>query len=427
MALNPSSQPYDWTFRRVVWATLVFISVMLGFWLLYRFNQVVFILFIAIVIGTVIRPAVAWLHQRGLPRMAGVILVYLLLFILLAGFLLLLFPLILEQGTTISGAMPGYYQTLREWMGNSPNQLMVRLGEFLPITLPSLKPGTTQQSVEDVIASAGQALGYITLAAQFFFITIVTLMLAFYWTLDGTRIIQSFLMLVPQDRRENIRELISAMETRVGHYIIGQGILCLVIGIMALVAYLLIGLPNALVLALVAGMLEAVPMIGPLLGAVPAALVALSIGPDKLVWVIVATVVIQQLENNLLVPRVMSKAVGVNPFVTLLALFAFSSFFGIAGALMAIPMAAIIQLVLNHFVFRPATIEPEVSAGRDYASRLRYEAQDLANDLRKQARIKKRGSDLRVKQIDQVMDEIEMITTDLDALLTQDDSILDAP
>jgi predicted PurR-regulated permease PerM len=234
-------------------------------------------------------------------------------------------------------------------------------------------------------------------------------------------------MLAQQDRRENIRELISAMETRVGYYIVGQGILCLVIGIMALVAYLLIGLPNAFVLALVAGALEAVPMIGPLLGAVPAALVALSIGPDKLVWVIVATVVIQQLENNLLVPRVMSKAVGVNPFVTLVALFAFSSFFGIAGALMAIPMAAIIQVVLNHFVFRPVTIGPEVSAGRDHASRLRYEAQDLANDLRKQARLKKRGSDLRVKQIDQVMDEIETITTGLDALLSQDDSMLDGP
>ena len=86
---------------------------------------------------------------------------------------------------------------------------------------------------------------------------------------------------------------------------------------------------------------------------------------------------------------------------------------------MAIPMAAIIQLVLNRFVFHPAAMEPEVSAGRDYASRLRYEAQDLAQDLRKQARLKKGGSDLRVKQIDKVMDEIETITTDLDALLAQ--------
>jgi len=427
MTLNPSSHPYDWTFRQVVWATLVLVSVMLGFWLLYRFNQVVFILFIAIVMGTVIRPIAVWLHQRGLPRMAGIILVYLLLFVMFAGFLLLLSPLIVEQGSTITAAMPGYYQTLREWMGNSPNPLMVRLSDFLPARLPGLTPGTTQQSGEDVMASAGQVLGYIKLAAQIFFIAIVTLLLAFYWTLDGTRIIQSFLMLAPQDRRENLRELISAMETRVGNYIVGQGILCLVIGIMALAAYLLIGLPNALVLALVAGALEAVPMIGPLLGAVPAALVALSIGPDKLVWVIAATVVIQQLENNLLVPRVMSKAVGVNPFVTLVALFAFSSFFGIAGALMAIPMAAIIQVVLNHFVFRPVTIGPEVSAGRDQASRLRYEAQDLANDLRKQARLKKRGSDLRVKQIDQVMDEIETITTGLDALLSQDDSMLDGP
>jgi hypothetical protein len=165
--------------------------------------------------------------------------------------------------------------------------------------------------------------------------------------------------------------------------------------------------------------MEAVPMIGPLIGAVPAALVALSIAPDRLLWVIVATVIIQQLENTLLVPRIMKKTVGVNPFVTLLALFACSSLFGIAGALMAIPIAAIIQLALNHFVFQSVTVELEVSEGRDYASRLRYEAQDLIQDLRKQSRRKKRGSDQTVMQIEQLMDEIETITTDLDTLLAK--------
>ncbi|MEJ2352913.1 MAG: AI-2E family transporter, partial [Anaerolineales bacterium] len=251
------------------------------------------------------------------------------------------------------------------------------------------------------------------------FLATAFLLLAFHWTLDGPRPIRSWLLLVPKGQRESISELISAMETKVGSYIAGQGILCLVIGILALVAYLLIGLPNALVLALVAGVLEAVPMIGPLLGAIPAALVALSIAPVKLIWVIVAPVIIQQLENSLLVPRVMRKAVGVNPFVSLLALFAFGSLFGIAGALLAIPIAAIIQLLLDRFVFHPGTMESEVSAGRGYASRLRYEAQDLAQDLRKQARLKKGGSDLRVKQIDQVLDEIETITNDLDSLLAQ--------
>jgi hypothetical protein len=86
---------------------------------------------------------------------------------------------------------------------------------------------------------------------------------------------------------------------------------------------------------------------------------------------------------------------------------------------MAIPIAAMIQLVLNHFVFQQATVEMEVSEGRDYASRLRYEAQDLIQDLRKQARHKKRGTDLKINQIEQVMDEIETITTNLDTLLAQ--------
>jgi hypothetical protein len=122
----------------------------------------------------------------------------------------------------------------------------------------------------------------------------------------------------------------------------------------------------------------------------------------------------------------MKKAVGVNPFVTLLALFAFSTLFGLAGALMAIPIAAIIQLALNHFVFQQSTVEMEVSEGRDYTSRLRYEAQDLAQDLRKQARLKKRGSDLTVKQVEMVMDEIETITTNLDALLAKANNKQDA-
>ena len=419
MSLNKSSDSYDWTFPRVVWATLVFVSVILGFWLLYRFNQVVFILFIAIVMGTVLRPVVTWLHQRGLSRTISMLLVYLVLGSLFVGFVLLLFPLIVEQSTTIAAAVPGYYHSLRTWAVNYPNQFIVSLSKFLPVTLPTLIPSAVQQTGQEVVASAGQALSYISQAARAGFIAIVILVLVFYWTLDGPRIIQSFLLLVPQDQRESISELLSSMETKVGSYIAGQGLLCLIIGMLSLVAYLIVGLPNALVLALLAGVLEALPMIGPLLGAIPAALVALSIGPDKLIWIIVTTIIIQQLENSLLVPRVMGKAVGVNPFVTLLAIFAFSSLFGIAGALMAIPMAAIIQLLLERFVFHQTAPEPEVAIGRDYASRLRYETQDLAQDLRKQARLKKGGSTLKVKQIDQVMDEIEAITTDLDTLLAQ--------
>jgi len=343
-----------------------------------------------------------------------VLLVYGLLLALLVGFVLLLFPVIVEQSITITAAVPGYYENLHVWLGSYPNQFIVQLTTFLPETLPSL--GLVEQTGSEMIASAGQALGYVTGAVEGVFFAIVILLLTFHWTLDGPRALQAWLLLLPKDRRESMSDLITAMETTVGFYIAGQGVLCLVIGLLSLVAYLLIGLPNALVLALVAGVLEAVPMIGPLLGAIPAAVVGLSIAPAKLVWVVLASVVIQQLENSLLVPRVMRKAVGVNPFVSLLALFAFGSLFGIAGALMAIPIAAMLQLLLNRFVFGP---EAEETSGRDAASRLRYAAQDLAQDLRKQARLTKDGSTLKIAQIDQVMDEIETLTTDLDALLAQ--------
>jgi predicted PurR-regulated permease PerM len=407
----------DWTFGRVVWATLVLATVGLSFWLLYRFHQVLFILFVAVVIGTIIRPVVAWLNRRGLPPKAGVLLVYLLLLALLTGFVLLLFPLIAEQTATITVAVPDYYQSLRQWVLDNPNRSIAGLSDLIPTTLAL--PDPVQQTGQEMLDSAGQALGYVGLAIQVLFTAVVILLLAAYWTLDGPRTVRSLLRLLPRAQRESISELIAAMETKVSAFVAGQGLLMLVIGLLSLVAYWLIGLPYLLALAFIAGLMEAVPIVGPLLGAVPALLVALTLGPDKVIWVIVATLVIQQMENSLLVPRVMRQAVGVNPFVTLLALFAFSALLGIAGALMAIPMAAIIQILLNRFVFQPGAMESEISTGRDYASRLRQEAQDLAQDLRRQARLTPGGSEEQVKQTEQMMNEIETLAADLDRLLAQ--------
>src|ERR1044072_7874759 len=166
MADDPISQPYNRSFRRVVWATLVFVSIIFCFWLFYRFYHVVFTLFIAIVIGTVIRLVVNWLYQRGLPRIAGVILVYLLLLILLTGFLWLLFPLIFEQSSTLAKDVPGYYQNLRAGMVDGGNELLMRLGQLLPSTLPSITPQIAPQTGEEVVASAGQVLDYATSTAR---------------------------------------------------------------------------------------------------------------------------------------------------------------------------------------------------------------------------------------------------------------------
>jgi len=407
----------SWTFRRIVWATLVTLFVIFCFWLFYRFYRIAFTVFIAIVIGTVIRPLVIWMSRFRIPQVIGVILVFIILIGFLTGFVFLLYPLIVDQSATIVASVQGYYQNLRSWMTQNPNLLLSLTASFLPDKLPSLSP--LQATGQQILASAEQVLGYISSAFKVIFTGLSFILFVLYWTISGPKTIQSIITLVPKQKRESILEIITAIETKLGYFIAGQGVLCLVIGVLAMIAYSIIGLPNALVLALVAGVMEAVPMIGPVLGAIPAAVIALSIAPSKLIWVIVATLIIQQLENQLLVPRVMKKAVGVNPFVSLLSIFAFSSLFGIAGALMAIPIAAIIQLILDRFVFNRPNLEPESASGRDIVSRLRYDAQKLANGLRRQARVKKEGSLKEIKQIDRVMDEIENITDDLDALLAQ--------
>ena len=417
MDKNPSSQLGKWTFRRVVGATLVLVGVLLCFWLLYRFYAVFFIVFVAIILGTVIRPIVNWLYIHKIPRFAGVILVYAVFLALGLGFILLLFPLVFEQGSMIIDSLPDYYQGILIWMENSSNQLILTASQILPREVPSLSSG--QLTGPEMMASAEQALAYITSVSKGVFVIIVVLILAFHWTLDGPRTIRSLLFLLPTHRRNDIKDLISAMEIKIGYFILGKGILSLVVGILALIAYLIIGLPNALALALIAGILESVPMIGPILGAVPAGIIALSISPSKLAWVVGAIIVIQQIESYFLSPRIMSKAVGVNPFVSLLSIFAFASLFGIAGALMAIPIAAIIQLLLDRFVFHPTTSESETTSGRDLSSRLYYESKDLANDLKRQTRLKKGGAANTEKQIDLVMDEIESISTDLAILLAE--------
>lgn len=417
MDIQPVIQQNQWTFRRIIVATLALVGIGLGFWLLYRFYQVLFILFVAIILGTIIRPIATWLNRRGLSKVGGLVVVYILLFALLAGFLLLLFPLVFDQGSAIVKGIPDYYQQLRTWVELSPNQLINSISQFLPDVIPGT--GIVIQSDLEMLASAELALSYLSSIFNVFFITLVTLLLSFHWTLNGQRTIESLLVLFPKNQRENHSEMIAAIESKIGYFIAGQGALCLVVGVLAIIGYTAIGLPNAFVLGIIAGAFEAVPMIGPTLGAIPAGLIAFSVSPPTLIWVIIITVIIQIAENNLLVPRIMNKAVGVNPFVSLLAIFAFSSLFGLVGALMAIPMAAIIQLVLDRFVFHPAEAEKEAVGGRDFASRLRYEAKELTKDLKRQARLTKIGGDIAVIQVDKVMDEIEKITTDLDFLLSQ--------
>jgi predicted PurR-regulated permease PerM len=401
--------------RRIIAATIVILAVGLGFWLLYHFRLVVFLLFTGIVIGTAMRPASAQLQRFGLSaRLAG-ILAYLALIILLGGVLLLVLPLMIEQLAAIATTLPDYYHSLRESMVDSPSRLIWRLGNRLPQELTFSSP-SAEAETEAAATTMTQLFRYSRLVIWTIFITIGTLVISFYWTLEDQRAIRTLTLLLPLDRRDEAQEMIQTMQLKVGAFIRGQAFLGVLIGLMSLVAYWLIGLPYVLVLALLAGLMEVVPYIGPLLGALPAFMLVLSTDPTKAIWVVIATLIIQQIENTILLPRIMDRSVGVNSIVTLLSIAAFGSLFGLLGAILAIPMAAVIQMLLDRFLLDPEALEQDPVKGRGTASVLRYAIQDLIQDLRKRLRAK---DVLFEEDPDLIEEEIEAIATDLDALLAE--------
>jgi predicted PurR-regulated permease PerM len=398
----------------VVLVTLSVLAVVAIFGLLLRFYAVIFILFVAIVLSIAIRPVTDWLRQKGLPPVLAVIGVYVALMLILVGFGLSVAPLIVEQVTGIIGNLPKYYETIRGELVRSPIILVRELAYRTPAQL-SLQP-TLPVNGEAVPATAFLMLT--ETIAKTVFIIIFVLTLAYYWTLNGERTIRSLLLRIPMQSRENVRDVIAAMEGKVGAFLRGQAILCLSVAVAMLIALTIIQLPYALSLALLAGVFEAVPILGPTLGAIPALMVALAVAPDKVIWVIVAVIIIQQIESNLLIPRIMDKSVGVNPVVTILAIIAFSSLLGLPGAILAIPLAAIIQVVISYMVFEPPAPMSQ-QEGRGRVSVLRYEAQQLRQDVRKQVREKEEVID---GDSDKVEDLIESIASDVDSLLARRDT-----
>ena len=132
MRASPSEEVTTWTTSQVVLATVFVVCVFLTFWLLYSLRVVLFLFFVAIVIGTAIRPAVEWLHRRGISRAAGIIIIYILIAGLLIGFLAMIFPLLADQVTEISRNLPEYYTDLRGALINSGNRLLQNIGWRIP-------------------------------------------------------------------------------------------------------------------------------------------------------------------------------------------------------------------------------------------------------------------------------------------------------
>ncbi len=401
---------------KVVFATLVVVAVVVAFLLIVKYNLIIIGLAGAIVISTAVRPAVDWMERRGVPRGVGGVTIFVILLIALVAVAISVIPLITGEGMGIMPVINDYYTTVRDTLVNSTSNIIAYVANKLPLTLVSstaAAPETAVESADQLNAAGAFSLKLLSTL----FILAMVFLLSLVITVDRNSIMLVNLFFVPVDKRPEVRQFIEEIEKVISDWVRGQALLCLIIGVMSAVLYFALGLPYALLMALIAGIMEAIPIIGPFLGAVPALAVALTMGNDKVLWVVVGTLVIQQLENHLLVPRVMKKSVGVSPVITLLAFVFFTSLFGLAGGLLAVPVAASAMLIASRLLEsrRQKSLEAEIT-GRSRLEVLRFENNELQEDVRGLVR------DRELDEMNAQGDfdaQLEMLAAELGAVLTE--------
>ncbi|MBV9579693.1 MAG: AI-2E family transporter [Chloroflexi bacterium] len=326
----------------VLRATLVVVGVGFGCFLLWQLQEVLFLLVLAILLATAIEPLVKRLRRGPFTRGTGVLAVYTLIIVIIGLPAYLFIPSVVQQAATFSATLPDHLEQLKPYAESlQPALVGTFASAMIDNALRSVQ--TPQAPAQDEIVQAG------TTAAHTLFAFVTVFVLAFYWLVERASIKRVILRTTPVHLARDVNTVWMEVEEKLGGWVRGQIILMLAVGTMATLGYIVLGLPNPALLGVIAGMCEIIPMVGPFLAFAPAVLVALAaVDPTRALMVVVYALVIQQIESNVLVPRVMGRTVGVSALTVMLGILIGGALAGLPGAFLAVPIAGAVQVILAH-------------------------------------------------------------------------------
>ena len=357
--------------------------------------RVILLVFVAVLLASALEPMLGWLRSR-LPvvgRAGTIIVVYLAFFMTVVGLAFVVVPAAIGQAQQILDDLPPFFEQARAWAENiRPGALSTSLTALIDSVCQLL--GAVEILI-DSVASALKApdtpnpddvVEVGTTVAELV-ATLATLMtIVFLWLVERPRLQRYVLAFLPQDMRAGARSVWNDVEIRLGLWVRGQLTLMAAMGAMTGIAYTVLGVPGALLLALIAAVTEAIPIIGPLLGAIPAVLVAATVSPELALIVAGLYVVIQFVEGNVLVPIVMRHAVGISPLLVLVSLLIGAAAGGFIGAFLAVPIAASLEIALQRLQAREEPVAQDPSS-------IETEDQDHEEEVRGATELKKALSD----------------------------------
>lgn len=309
---------------------LVFV---VALFLVYLIRDILIVLFSAIIISAVCRPFIDFLAKKRIPRFLGASLVFILILGILGIFLWLVVPLIISQ----FGDFIVNFDEIILKIGQ--NKFLEQLIRQLTVNLKAILDALTKEAAA-IFNLVFSVFGGI-------FLTITCLVLAFYLAFQEKGIENFFRILLPQKYEKRIIQVFEKSSARINHWFRGRLILSLVVGLISFVGLYFMGIKHSGTLALLNAVLDIIPLIGPIFAGLIAFLVAAADSPQLGILVILLFIIIQQLANNLFAPLIIGKTTGLHPIIVLIAFLIGAKIAGLAGFILAVPVAIIIQEIFR--------------------------------------------------------------------------------
>ncbi|HKB88409.1 MAG TPA: AI-2E family transporter [Patescibacteria group bacterium] len=314
--------------KTIIFATLFFLSLGLIFFL----RDLILELFVGLLLMTILEPIVGKLSKFKIPRVISVLLTYILVLGTLSGVIALIIPTVVDQTASFITAFPSYLENIG----------------VTPVISSDLLKGLTNN-----IGMAPGAIFQFTFSVVNNVIAILTvLVFTFYMLISRDKLEDQLGLFFGEEKKRELGEFIDTLEKKLGGWAIGELALMLAIGVTTYIGLVALGIPYALPLAILGGILEIVPFLGPIIAAIPSILIGFGISPLTGLGVAVLTFLIHEIEGYVLVPKIMEKSTGVSPLITLISLAIGARLAGVVGAIISVPVVITLQVLTKKYLVK---------------------------------------------------------------------------
>lgn len=323
-----------------------------------KIAPILLLVFYSIVLSYLLNPLVNLIEKKGMKRIYSILLIYLFSLTLIILAIISIVPKLSSEFENLVKLLPSYFNRIYDYF----NKVFLKYSKHidkLPPEFQAIK-GIFLEKLMDIQALllnflkniTNSVIGMFSKVVSFLIVPIIT----FYFLKDKDYFKKKITLLIPKKQRNDVLQIGREVDKVLGRFIRGQLLVCTFVGISTTIVLLIIGVDFAIIIGLIAGIADIIPYFGPIIGIFPAIIFALLKSPMKALWVIISFIIIQQLESNVIAPKIVGESVGVHPVVIMLALLIGGSYFGVIGMIFAIPVTIVFKIVSVFLVDRISRI-----------------------------------------------------------------------